>query len=53
VAEGKCFTQLALLMLVALFHVGLIKFFVEATLSEFSVGLSHFCSSAGAGKILR
>jgi hypothetical protein len=48
------FSQLALLLtLIALFHVGLAQFFVEFTLSEFHVGLSHFCGSAGAGKMLR
>ena len=57
VIEGHMFSrfsQLALLLtLIALFHVGLAQFFVEFTLSEFHVGLSHFCGSAGAGKMLR
>ena len=50
-AEGTRFTQFALLVLIALFHVGLAQFFVEVTLSEFPVGLSHFRGSAGEGKM--
>jgi hypothetical protein len=50
VTEGTCFAQLALLVLTALFHVGLAQFFVEVALSEFPVGLSHICGSAGQAK---
>ena len=51
--EGTCFAQLALLVLIALFHIGLAQCFVEVALSGFPVGLSRFCGSAGAGKMLR
>ena len=43
----------SLLVLIALFHVGLAQFFVGVALSEFPVGLSHICGSARAGKMLR